>query len=293
MAADPNTHESSLEIARTVAAARTHVRRWRAAGETVGLVPTMGALHDGHLALVRAARNACDHVIVSLFVNPAQFGPNEDLARYPRNEAEDARMVAAEGAELMFAPTVDQIYPEGFSTTVTVDDVSKGLCGDHRPGHFNGVATVVAKLLNQCRPHRAYFGEKDYQQLMVVRRLTRDLDIPVAIEGVATVREPDGLALSSRNAYLSPPQREAAVSLSATLFTMAERLQAGAAVTEQEAWGKGALADAGFDKIDYVEVRDAETLAPVDRVTRPARVLAAAHLGGTRLIDNVPVTPGR
>lgn len=283
----------SLEIARTVEEARARLRRWRMAGETVGLVPTMGALHDGHLALVRAAQKDCDRVVVSLFVNPAQFGPNEDLARYPRNEAEDARLAAAEGAELMFAPGVEEIYPDGFATTVTVDDVSKGLCGHHRPGHFDGVATVVAKLLNQCQPDRAYFGEKDYQQLMVVRRMARDLNIPVTIEGVATVREPDGLALSSRNAYLSPPQRKAAVSLSATLFAMAEHLHAGAAAAEQEAWGKNALTEVGFDRIDYVEVRDAETLAPVERVTTPARVLAAAHLGGTRLIDNVPVTPGR
>lgn len=279
-----------LETVRTVPQLRARVAGWRAAGETVALVPTMGGIHDGHLALVRAARAACEHVVVSLFVNPTQFGPGEDFERYPRDEASDARMVRAEGADLLFAPDVAEMYPDGFSTAVTVSGVSSGLCGDSRPGHFQGVATVVAKLLLQCLPDRAYFGEKDYQQLMVIRRLANDLDIPVAIEGVPTVREDDGLALSSRNAYLSFAERDGAPALFRTLSAMAERLADGRAEAAGEiAWGLAELEKAGFDPIDYLEVCDADTLTPVDRVTRPARILAAAYLGATRLIDNVPV----
>lgn len=281
---------SALEAARTVSHLRARVAGWRTAGEAVALVPTMGGIHDGHLALVRAARAACDRVVVSLFVNPTQFGPSEDFERYPRDEATDAGLVLAEGADLLFAPDVAEMYPDGFATAVTVSGVSGGLCGDSRPGHFEGVATIVAKLLLQCLPDHAYFGEKDYQQLMVIRRLARDLDISAAIEGVPTVREADGLALSSRNAYLSPAERAAAPELYGVLSAMAERLADGSTkAAEQMAWGLAELENAGFAPIDYLEVRDAETLAPVERAARPARVLAAAHLGKTRLIDNVPV----
>ena len=251
----------------------------------------MGALHEGHLALVRAARTDCDRVVATLFVNPAQFGPNEDYASYPRDEADDAAKFAALGVDLLFAPDVDEMYPQGFATAVTVSRVSEGLCGDHRPGHFEGVATVVAKLLLQALPDRAYFGEKDYQQLQVIKRLAADLDIPVAIEGVPTVRDPDGLALSSRNAYLSPDERAVAVRLNQILDAVGTAVAAGASPLDEAARGRAALIEAGFDSVDYLEVRDAETLAPVEQATRPARVLAAVRIGRTRLIDNKPVRP--
>ncbi len=270
---------------------RARVRTWRAAGETVGLVPTMGGIHDGHLALVRAAREASGHVVASLFVNPAQFGPQEDFAGYPRDAERDAALIAAAGAELLYAPTVETMYPAGFQTTVTVAEVARGLCGDHRPGHFDGVATVVAKLLIQCAPDAAWFGEKDYQQLLVIRCLARDLGLAVAVHGVATVREPDGLALSSRNAYLDAGERAIAPTLYRTLAAMAEAVADGAAPEAETARARAALLDAGFAAVDYVALRDAETLAPVASLTRPARALAAARLGRARLIDNVAVAP--
>lgn len=279
-----------METVRTVAGLRTQVAAWRSAGETVGLVPTMGAIHAGHLALVKAAAAACDRVVASLFVNPAQFGPNEDYQLYPRDEAADAALLENDGVALLFAPTVEEMYPDGFATSVAVAGLTSGLCGDHRPGHFDGVATIVSKLLIQCLPDRAYFGEKDYQQLTVVKRLARDLDIRVAIEGVPTVREPDGLALSSRNAYLSPEHRAIAPALFETISAIATALADGrAAVADHVDHGIAKLEEAGFDRLDYLEVRDAETLEPLDRVDRPARVLVAARIGGTRLIDNVPV----
>ncbi len=275
----------------TVAALRGAVEPWRAAGETVALVPTMGALHRGHLALVEEGLRRCNRVVVSIFVNPTQFGPGEDLASYPRDEADDMAALAALGVDLVFAPPVDEMYPEGFATTVTVARVSEGLCGDIRPAHFPGVATVVAKLLNQCRPDVAVFGEKDYQQLVVIRRLVRDLDIPVEIVGVPTVREADGLAMSSRNAYLSPRERETAGRLNALLGAIAGRIAGGEPPARAVAWGRKRLAAEGFASIDYLELRDAETLAPVDVLGRPARLLAAVRLGAARLIDNVPVPP--
>ena len=281
-----------MDSVRTVADLRARVAAWRGAGETVGLVPTMGAIHAGHLALVEAARTACDRVVASLFVNPAQFGPNEDYQLYPRDEAKDSRLLDESGVALLFAPSVEEMYPDGFATTVTVSGLTSGLCGDHRPGHFEGVATVVSKLLTQCLPHRAYFGEKDYQQLLVVRRLARDLDIPVRIEGVPTVREADGLALSSRNDYLSPEDRATAPALYRTISAVADALADGRqSVSDQVDWGIAQLEEAGFDRLDYLDVRDAETLARLERVDRPARVLAAARIGGTRLIDNVPAGP--
>ncbi len=280
-----------MDIVRDPEALRARVRAWRAAGEAIGLVPTMGGIHDGHLALVRAARAASDHVVASLFVNPAQFGPAEDFAGYPRDEGRDASLIEAAGGELLYAPTVETMYGAGFQTTVTVAEATKGLCGDHRPGHFDGVATVVAKLFIQCAPDAAWFGEKDYQQLIVVRRMARDLGLAVAVHGVATVREPDGLALSSRNAYLDTRERAIAPVLHRTLAAVAEAVAGGAAAADETARGRTALLDAGFAAVDYIEVRDAETLAPVEAVSRPARVLAAAHLGRARLIDNVPVEP--
>ena len=281
---------NDTDLCRTVAALRQTVAAWRREGASVGLVPTMGALHAGHQALIRAARARCDRVIVSIFVNPKQFGVNEDFAAYPRQEAADRAKAAEAGAVLIFAPTAEEMYPACFTTTVTVDRLTEGLCGPHRPGHFAGVATIVSKLLLQALPDAAFFGEKDYQQLLVVTRMARDLDIPVRIVGVPTVREADGLALSSRNIYLSAEHRKTAPVLAATLRAMAERLaQDGGRVGEAIDWGNARLAEAGFARLDYLAVCDAETLAPLERVDRPARILVAAHLGTTRLIDNVAI----
>jgi pantoate--beta-alanine ligase len=279
-----------LEVARTVADLRRHVARWRKAGARIGLVPTMGALHDGHMALVRAAQGGCDRVVVTIFVNPKQFAPHEDLGAYPRREAADLDMLRAAGVDLAFVPAAEEIYPPGFATVVRVAGLTDGLCGAHRAGHFDGVATVVTKLLLQSLPDAAYFGEKDYQQLMVVRRLVRDLDIPVRTEGVETWREPDGLALSSRNAYLSPEDRRIAPELARVLRRIAAGLARDpAAVSREAAWGIAALEAAGF-AVEYLEIRDAEALAPVTaEVTAPSRVLAAVRLGRTRLIDNMPI----
>jgi pantoate--beta-alanine ligase len=278
------------ETATSVAGLRERVGRWRRDAKTVGLVPTMGALHDGHSALVRRSREQCDRTVVSIFVNPKQFAPPEDFATYPRNEAADLARLARLGADLVYIPAEREMYAEGFATGVSVAGPSQGLCGVTRPHFFQGVATVVTKLLLQCLPDNAYFGEKDYQQLQVVRRLVRDLDIPVAIVGVATVRDADGLALSSRNAYLSPVERAVAPALIRVLRQVADRLRGGEAAHAAAAWGRAQLADAGFAKVDYLEVRDADTLAPIESALPPgarARVLAAAFLGRTRLIDNV------
>jgi len=281
-----------IAVARSVEALRQTVATWRARRERVGLVPTMGAIHDGHLALVRAARAQGERVVASLFVNPKQFGPSEDFAAYPRDEAADLAAFHKAGVDLVFIPTVAEMYPPGFATTVQVAGVSEGLDGDHRPGHFTGVATVVAKLLLQSLPDAAYFGEKDYQQLMVVRRLVGDLAIPVRIEGVATVREADGLALSSRNVYLSPQERRIAPLLYRVLSDTATAIEedpgAVAAALER---GIAQLCAGGF-ALDYLELRDAGDLTPMTRLSGPARLLAAAHLGRTRLIDNIPVGAG-
>jgi pantoate--beta-alanine ligase len=275
---------------RTVTALRQTVAAWRQQGASVGLVPTMGALHEGHQALIRAAHAACDRVIVSIFVNPKQFGANEDFSTYPRDEAADTAKAGSAGAALVFAPTPEEMYPAGFATTVGVDHLTEGLCGPHRPGHFAGVATIVTKLLLQALPDAAFFGEKDYQQLLVVQRLARDLDIPVRIVGIPTVREADGLALSSRNVFLSAENRQKAPVLAATLRAMAGHLSRdGAIVADEIAWGTDRLRAAGFSRIDYLAVCDAATLAPLARIDRAARILVAAHLGATRLIDNVAV----
>jgi len=280
-----------IAVARSVAALRQAVAARRARQQRVGLVPTMGAIHEGHLALVRAARDHCDRVVASLFVNPTQFAPSEDFAAYPRDEATDLAAFQSAGVDLVFIPTVEEMYPPGFAATVHVGGVSEGLDGALRPGHFAGVATVVAKLLLQCLPDAAYFGEKDYQQLMVVRRLARDLAIPVRIEGVPTVREADGLALTSRNAYLSPEERRTAPLIYRVLrdsaAALAERPDAVATTLDR---GIAALRADGF-AIDYLELRNAADLAPMARLATPARLLAAVHLGRTRLIDNIPVSP--
>jgi len=281
-----------LPTVRTIADLRAEVAGWRRAGHRVGLVPTMGFLHAGHLSLVRLARTAgAGRVVASLFVNPTQFAPSEDFEAYPRDEARDAALLASAGCDLLYAPSVAQMYPDGFSTTVTVAGVSAPMDGIARPTHFAGVATIVAKLLTQCQPDLAVFGEKDYQQLMVIRRLARDLDLGVEIVGAPTVREADGLALSSRNSYLNHNERGIAPRLNQALRAAAEALRGGAAVTEAEAGGLASLAQAGFGPVDYFEVRAADDLrrlgpGPVDA---PARVFVAARLGRARLIDNWPV----
>ena len=281
--------DKNIVIVRDVNGLRRHTNAWRAKKETIGLTPTMGALHDGHLALVRAAMRDCDRVIVTIFVNPAQFAPSEDFTSYPRDEADDIAKLDRLSADLLFAPGVDEIYADSFSTAVSVSGLSEKLCGASRPHFFGGVATVVAKLLIQALPDRAYFGEKDFQQLQVIRRMARDLDIPARIVGVPTVRETDGLAMSSRNWYLSPAERNAAPALHRVLRETAQAVAAGGACADAAERGRAKLAAAGFSKIDYLTICDSQTLEAVNFVQGPARVLVAAYLGTTRLIDNVPV----
>ncbi|MBP2293455.1 pantoate--beta-alanine ligase [Azospirillum rugosum] len=281
----------TLPIVRSVEDLRAQVAAWRGQGGTVALVPTMGALHDGHLALIRRARELAGHVVASVFVNPTQFAPHEDFDRYPRDEAGDSAKLASAGCDLLYAPTVRGMYPEGFATAISVGGPAEGLCGAFRPQMFGGVALVVTKLFLQALPDVALFGEKDYQQLMVIRRFARDLDIPVRVEGLPTVREADGLAMSSRNAYLSAEERARAPELNRALVEAAEALSGGAESGAVLDTVRARLQGAGFGTIDYVELRDAETLEPVVRVDRPARLLAAAWMGKARLIDNVPVLP--
>jgi pantoate--beta-alanine ligase len=276
-------------ILRTIADLRHTVAGWRRSGDTVGLVPTMGALHEGHLTLVKRAREQCGRAVVSIFVNPTQFGPNEDFTRYPRDLEGDAAKLATVGADAIFAPQVAEMYPEGTVTTVTVAGLTEGLCGPFRPGHFQGVATIVTKLLLQCLPDAGFFGEKDYQQLQVIKQMVRDLDIPVRIEPVATFRESDGLAMSSRNAYLKPQERALAPLVYKVLTSVAAEMKDGGSATSATARGKQELLQAGFARIDYLDAVDAVTLKPVERAERPARIAAAVFLGQTRLIDNVAV----
>ena len=272
-----------MNIVHTIEDLRRTVDGWRAKGETLALVPTMGALHAGHLSLVDVARHHGDRVIATLFVNPKQFGADEDLATYPRDKDGDAAKLTNAGVDLLYAPSVDVMYPEGDAMTVSVPGLGDILEGEHRPGFFTGVATVVAKLLTQVTPDVAVFGEKDYQQLLVIKRMVADLGLPVRIVSGKTVREADGLALSSRNAYLSKSERAIAPSLHRALMDVAT-----ARATESQA--TEALLAAGFASVDYLTLRDSETLAPVDAShTGPKRVLAAARLGTTRLIDNAAV----
>ncbi len=274
------------DVIRTVSDLRARVAAWHQAGDVVGLVPTMGALHAGHLSLVRAAQGDCARVIATIFVNPKQFNNSADLAKYPRTEAADLALLRAAGVDVLFAPPADEVYPAGFATTVCVGGVAAPLEGASRPGHFDGVATVVTKLFGMSRADRAYFGQKDWQQLQVVRRLVADLNLPIEVIGCETLREADGLAMSSRNTRLSPPARAIAPALFAAMTQAAQDLRAGnaGALTACAA----AVLAAGFDSIDYIELRDAQTLAPVDAPANPARLLAAAWLDGVRLIDNIP-----
>ena len=283
----------SLSICRTVAELRAEIAHWHADGEKVAVVPTMGALHEGHLSLVRAARGRASRVVVTLFVNPRQFNNAEDLDKYPRDEAADMARLEAENVDLLYAPDVDEMYPQGFSTTVSVAGLSEGLCGAHRPGHFDGVATVVAKLLLQTQADIALFGEKDFQQLSVIRRMVRDLDIAVEVVGVPTVREADGLALSSRNVRLTADGRGKAPALAEALMAAAREIEAGGEIGPVIAGARAVIVRAGYSEVEYLELRDAETLEPVEQVERPARLLVAAWLDGVRLIDNVAVLPGR
>jgi pantoate--beta-alanine ligase len=279
----------TIEIVRTISDLRSRSAAWRVGGRSIGMVPTMGALHAGHLALVDAAKSQSDRVIVTLFVNPTQFAPSEDLGSYPRDEAADRQMLEERSVDILFAPPTEEMYSTGFDTTISVGGPSEGLETDFRPHFFGGVATVVAKLLLAGLPDRAFFGEKDFQQLLVVKKLVCDLNIPTEIVGSATVREPDGLALSSRNAYLSRQERAAAPRLFATLKEIALKIRAGQNAEEAINAGRSTLAGSGF-AVDYLELRNAETLKPVAAATgEPLRLLVAARLGRTRLIDNIAV----
>ena len=277
----------TTKTVRSVAELRARVAAWRRAGETVGVIPTMGALHRGHISLVEAARAACRRTIATIFVNPKQFGPREDFSRYPRQEEADRALLAAAGCDLLFAPALGEMYPEGFSTTVSLAGITDRWEGEARPGHFAGVATVVTKLLLQAMADKAFFGEKDYQQLRCVTRMARDLDIPCEIVGCPTVREADGLAMSSRNVYLTPAERGVAPALYRTITALAAAARAGRNIAAETEAGKSALLAAGFAGVDYLAVVDAATLAPLAALDRPGRVLAAARLGAVRLIDNV------
>ena len=281
----------ALPIARTVRELRTHVARWRNQNLTVGFAPTMGALHDGHLELVRALQRRCDRTIASIFVNPKQFAAHEDLDRYPRNEAGDAAMLAGVGCDLIYAPTREVMYPDGHSTSVSVAGISEPLEGEARPHFFGGVATVVTKLLLQCLPDVAAFGEKDYQQLLVIKRMVRDLDMPVEILAVPTLREADGLAMSSRNAYLSKEERIIASRLNLILREAVEQLESGANIMTTLVKIERQIFKSGFRQIDYVAIRGDEDFLPIASpiVRRPARLLVAVWAGETRLIDNVAV----
>ena len=273
----------------TVPDLRQQVRTWRKAGERVGLVPTMGALHDGHLALVRQAKARADRVVTSIFVNPAQFAPHEDFDRYPRTLDSDLELLGPTGCDLVWAPTVSAMYPAGFATRVVPAGAAEGLESDFRPHFFGGVATVCCKLFTQVAPDFALFGEKDYQQLCVMRQLVRDLDLPLEIVGAETIREADGLALSSRNRYLTVAERAIAPTLNRAIVDVARAVGNGADIEAACAKASAEIVAAGFAKVDYVAVREADTLAPVGHGgTAARRVLAAAWLGKTRLIDNVP-----
>lgn len=282
-----------MEVTREIAATRAAVAAARAAGRSIGLVPTMGYLHAGHLSLVAAARRDGHFVVVSLFVNPTQFGPHEDYDRYPRDTAGDLAKCEQAGVELVFMPEVAAMYPPDAATTVHVARLTDTLCGPCRPGHFDGVATVVAKLFNIVQPDVAYFGQKDAQQLAVIRRMVRDLDFPLRIVGCPTVREPDGLALSSRNAMLSPDERQRAAALYRALIDARRRILAGEHDPAAVVAGMRRIVEAANPaKIDYISVVDPETMQPVERVAGPVLIALAVRIGSTRLIDNLTVDPG-
>ena len=280
-----------MQILRETIALRDTTGGWRKAGERIAVVPTMGALHAGHMALIDAARDHADKVIATIFVNPLQFGPGEDLARYPRQEEADVALLEAHGCDAVWLPSAEDIYPPGFATTVSVAGVSERWDGEARPGHFAGVATMVAKLLIAVQPEVALFGEKDFQQLAVIRRMVRDLGLPVEVIGVPTVRDDDGLALSSRNAYLTPEQRAAALTLPRALEEARASIESGEYILASTllAVAKAKLGEAGFTTVDYLALVDADTLEPLDHARGEMRLIAAATIGTTRLIDNIRV----
>jgi pantoate--beta-alanine ligase len=282
---------AGVKLVRAKSELRAQLAGARREGRSIGLVPTMGFLHEGHLALLRTARAECDVVVMSLFVNPTQFGADEDLGSYPRDEERDAELAEEAGVDLIYAPSVEEVYPEGFSTSVEVSGVTEGLCGDparRGPGHFRGVTTVVAKLFNAVQPDVAYFGQKDAQQVAAIRHMVRDLDVPVRIEALPIVREPDGLAMSSRNAYLSPVERRQATALSRALRIVEREAREGSLAAALDA-GRGELAAAGVE-VEYLEARDAENLRPVAELSgRPVLIAVAARIGRARLIDNVTI----
>ncbi|GAB4118931.1 MAG: pantoate--beta-alanine ligase [Rhodothalassiaceae bacterium] len=281
----------AVETVRGRAGLAEKAAAWKAAGLSVGLVPTMGALHRGHLSLVERLARHVDRVVVSIFVNPTQFGPNEDFASYPRDEARDLALLSATPAALVYLPEAAEIYGAGDATRIRVAGIADDLEGRERPGHFEGVATVVCKLLNHSRADAAIFGEKDYQQLLVIRRMVADLGMPCDIYGAPIVREPDGLAASSRNAYLTTGQRAIAVRLPQTLRELAARAEEGEPIDRLAGEGVARLLAAGFDRVDYLSFRDAETLAPIATLSQPSRLLAVARLGRTRLLDNLALGP--
>ena len=281
--------EAKPLVVRSVAAMRREVARWKAVGETVGVVPTMGALHAGHLALVRSALAACDRVIVTIFVNPKQFAVTEDLSSYPRGEVQDLAKLSELGADLAFSPNMEEMYPDGFATSVEVEGLTEVMCGAGRPHHFGGVATVVSKLLIQSSADRAYFGKKDFQQYLIVTRMARDLDIPVEVVPVETVREADGLAMSSRNIYLSDAHRAIAPTIYRTISNVAGAIRGGDKPAVAAAKGAKMLTEMGIERVEYLDVRDAETLSDEWIEGRAARVFTAVHLGKTRLIDNIAI----
>ncbi|HHU51331.1 MAG TPA: pantoate--beta-alanine ligase [Firmicutes bacterium] len=273
---------------------REVISEWTKDGATIGLVPTMGYFHEGHLALMEKARQENDYVVVSLFVNPIQFGPNEDFQRYPRDEERDRELAEKAGVDLVFNPTAEEMYGQGFQSYVEVTEISQGLCGASRPGHFRGVTTVITKLFNIVQPDRAYFGEKDAQQLRVIQRMVRDLNFPVEIKPVPTVREADGLAKSSRNTYLSPEERKAALVLSKSLFYAKEQVAAGEdSVQRLSASMKRMITGEPLVSLEYLEFRESATLRPVSTITGEVLIALAARVGKTRLIDNITVRPGR
>jgi len=277
------------EVIRSAGALRDRVGTWKRSGMLVGVVPTMGALHDGHLSLARAARAQSDRVIVTIFVNPMQFNNPEDLTKYPRTEAQDLALLEAEKVDVLFAPGPEEVYPAGFATRVSVAGISEPMEGTFRPGHFDGVATVVTKLFEMTQAGRAFFGEKDWQQLQVVQRLVRDLNMPVRVIGCPTIREPDGLAMSSRNVRLTAPERDVAPALHRAMQVAAAAIRTGTAPAAALAEARGAVLAAGFAAVEYLDLRGAEDLAPLATLDRPARLLAAAVLGQVRLIDNIAV----
>lgn len=285
--------DSQIGVVRSIKALRARIDGWRAAGETVGLAPTMGALHEGHLSLIRRSNSLVRRTVASIFVNPSQFAPHEDFGSYPRQEANDLDLLQKAGCHLAFIPSAEEMYPDGFQTSVAVSQVSQGLCGASRPHFFGGVATVVCKLLNQARPDIAVFGEKDYQQLLVIRRMVKDLNMPVDIIGAPIVRESDGLAMSSRNAYLGAEDRQIAGRLNHIIKSMAQAIEAGGTVADAIAAGRRDLEHAGVTRIDYLDVRGADLLQPMGPgpIDKPSRVFAAVIVGKTRLIDNWPAEP--